>query len=84
MRRALRNGLLTVGGAVALFPPTAVIQAQGPPINTDTAFVNGLEGAALRSFVFSVRRSGLASDGRGIADPLDREVSIYGVPIVVP
>ena len=69
---------------MALFPPAAVIQAQGPPINTDTAFVNGLEGAALRSFVFSVRRSGLASDGRGIADPLDREVSIYGVPIVVP
>lgn len=58
--------------------------AQGPPINTDTAFVNGLEGAALRSFVFSVRRAGLLRDGERIFDPLDRKVLIFAVPVVVP
>ena len=60
------------------------LRAQGPPINTDTAFVNGLEGAAFRSFVFAVQRSGLVRDGEQLSDPLDRDVSIYAVPIVVP
>ena len=60
------------------------LRAQGPPINTDTAFVNGLEGAAFRSFVFAVQRSGLVRDGEQLSDPLDRDVSIYAVPMVVP
>ncbi len=34
--------------------------------------------------MFSVRRSGLTRDGQDIADPLDREVSIHGVPIMFP
>ncbi len=58
--------------------------AQGPPINTDTAFVNGLQGAAFRSFVFSVNRSGLVRDGQSSVDPLDQEVSILTIPIIVP
>lgn len=60
------------------------LRAQGPPINTDTAFVTGLQGAALRSFFFSVRRSGLLQHGRSVFDPLDRKVSVVGLPIVVP
>ncbi len=82
MFREQQKHILTIVGAAALLLPAGSILAQGPPINTDTAFVNGLEGAAFRSFAFSVQRSGLARDGRDIADPLDREVSIYGVPIV--
>ena len=58
--------------------------AQGPPINTNTAFVTGLQGAALRSFFFSVRRSGLLQDGRRISDPLDRKVSVFGLPLILP
>lgn len=58
--------------------------AQGPPVNTETAFVNGLEGAALRSFVFSVRRAGLVRDGERVFDSLQRRVSVWGVPIIVP
>ncbi len=58
--------------------------AQGPPINTDTAFVNGLQGAAVRSFVFSVSRSGLVRDGEDIVDPSNRELSIFAIPIIVP
>ena len=58
--------------------------AQGPSINTETAFVTGLQGAALRSFFFSVRRSGLLQDGRRISDPLDRKVSVFGLPLILP
>ncbi|MCZ6489197.1 MAG: transporter [Acidobacteria bacterium] len=76
-----RKGLTRA--ALLLLSPV-ILPAQGPPINTATAFVNGLEGAAFRSFVFSVRRSGLARDGRDIADPQDREVSIHGVPLMLP
>ena len=79
-----RKGLARLTRAALLLLSPVTLPAQGPPINTDTAFVNGLEGAAFRSFVFSVRRSGLTRDGQDIADPLDREVSIYGVPIAVP
>lgn len=67
-----------------LVPASRGLWAQGPPVNADTAFVNGLEGAALRSFVFSVRRSGLVRDGEKVFDPLDRKVSVLGVPVVVP
>ena len=84
MFRKQQKRLLTLVGAAALFLPAGSILAQGPPINTDTAFVNGLEGAAVRSFVFSVQRSGLVRDGEELSDPLDRDVSIYGVPIVFP
>ncbi len=80
-RRRLPAAALSL---LLLLLPAAPLEAQGPPINTDTAFVNGLEGAAFRTFLFSVRRSGLSRDGRDVDDPLDREVSVYGVPIIFP
>lgn len=75
-------GLLFVG--LALLNGSSSVRAQGPPITTDTAFVNGLEGAAFRSFLFTIDRSGLVSGGESSPDPLDRNVSILGIPIVVP
>ena len=79
----MRYYVMVLVGALLLTNAQSV-SAQGPPINTDTAFVNGLQGAALRSFVFSVNRSGLVQDGEDIFDPLDREVSIFAIPIIVP
>ena len=73
-----------VGAVVFLLANAQGVSAQGPPINTDTAFVNGLQGAAFRSFVFSVNRSGLVRDGQDIIDPFDQDVSIFAIPIVVP
>jgi len=75
---------LTVLAVAFLLVNVQRASAQGPPINTDTAFVNGLQGAAFRSFVFSVNRSGLVRDGQDIIDPFDQEVSIFAIPIVVP
>ncbi len=60
------------------------VSAQGPPVNTETAFVNGIQGAALRSFVFSVNRRGLVRDGKDIADPSNQDVSVFAIPIIVP
>lgn len=51
---------------------TAPAFPQGPPINTDTAIISGLEGAALRSFVKYTKKSG------------DGELTVLNVPVVVP
>ena len=50
---------------------------QGPPINTNTAFVVGLEGAAIRSFGKVVRKSTLLADGK-------KEVTVFALPVMVP
>lgn len=52
--------------------------AQGPPINTDTAIISGLEGAAVRSFFKYTEKSGALSGGK------TGRLSIVSVPIVVP
>jgi hypothetical protein len=58
--------------------------AQGPPINTNTAFVVGLEGAAIHSFGKVVRKSHLFADGEKITDALDREVTVFALPFMLP
>lgn len=58
--------------------------AQGPPINTDTPILLGLEGRAvmLRSMV--LRKSKLYRDGTEIPDPLNREVTAVATVVAVP
>jgi hypothetical protein len=51
--------------------------AQGPPINTETAFVTGLESGAVRSFGKATRQIGSLSGGRG-------EFNVVSVPFIVP
>lgn len=75
---------LIVLASVFLLTDAAGLSAQGPPITTETAFVNGIQGAAVRSFVFLVNRSGLVSNGKDIADPSNQEVSVFAIPIIVP
>ena len=83
MRKTSFVSTLLLAVPAVLTQPGTVF-AQGPPINTDTAFVTGLQGAGLRSFFFSTRRHGLRQDGRGIFDPLDRKVSVVGLPLILP
>lgn len=59
-------------GVIALALP-APAPANGPPIQSETAFTTGLNGAAVRSFVRVTRRSGKAG-----------EMTALVVPIVVP
>ncbi len=52
-------------------------EAQGPPINTETAFVTGLESGAVRSFGKATRQIGSLPGGRG-------ELNIISIPLIVP
>ncbi len=74
--------LITAIGLSGLF--ASIATAQGPPINTETAFVIGLDGAALRTFVQTVKKSKLLRDGARIADPLEREVRVVAMPLIFP
>ena len=58
--------------AVHWSPPTHAV-AQGPPINTETAIITGLEGAAVRSFVRVLRKSNAAQD-----------LSVVSVQVMIP
>lgn len=58
--------------------------AQGPPINTDTPIMLGLQGRGIRAFGKIVRKATLRNDGSEIPDPLDREVTAWVTTVVLP
>lgn len=58
--------------------------AQGPPINTDTPIMLGLQGRGTRTFVKVVRRARLLENGQQIDDPLNRSVTATVLPFAVP
>ena len=58
--------------------------AQGPPINTDTPIMLGLEGRGVRTFLKVVRMDKLLENGEKIPDPMDRSVTVFLFPVVVP
>lgn len=59
-------------------------QAQGPPINTDTPIMLGLEGSGVRTFAKFVRRTTLLQDGDKITDEMNRRVTVRVTPLAVP
>ncbi len=71
-----------LAGLLAIWP--GLVQAQGPPINTQNAFVTGLSGAGFRTFFLSFDRSDLRLDGKKVTDPLDRQVRVRGELFVLP
>ncbi len=58
--------------------------SQGPPINTNTAFVVGLEGTAIRTFGKVISKASLFRNGEKITDALNREVTVFALPVMVP
>lgn len=70
--RGRRAPCLALTGLLALGPQ--LTHAQGPPINTENAFVTGLNGVAFRTFFFAFDRRGLQVDGTNATDPLSRRV----------
>ncbi|MCH8011722.1 MAG: transporter [Candidatus Marinimicrobia bacterium] len=58
--------------------------SQGPPINTNTAFVVGLEGTAIRTFGKVVSKASLYQNGEKITNDLDQQVTVFALPIMVP
>jgi len=80
MRRPLILSLLV---AMAIGMPPFVL-AQGPPINSDTPILLGLEGKAVMLRSMFLSKSQLYQEGNKIPDPLDRSVRATVVPVVVP
>ncbi len=67
---------------LAILP--AASSAQGPPINTDTPIMLGIEGRGFRSFLKVVRMDELLRDGDEIPDLMDRSVTVFMYPIALP
>lgn len=75
---------LKVLGAAGLFQILATtVLAQGPPINTDTPIMLGLEGGGIRTFAKFVRRTTLLQDGDEIPDDMDRQ-TVRLTPVAMP
>ncbi len=76
---------LKVLGATGLFQIlVTTVLAQGPPINTDTPIMLGLEGGGIRTFAKFVRRATLLQDGDEIPDDMDRRVTVRVTPVAFP
>ncbi len=58
--------------------------SQGPPINTDTPIMLGLEGRGIRTFAKFVRKETLLQDGKEITDDMDRRVTVRVTPVAIP
>ena len=58
--------------------------AQGPPINTDTPIMLGLQGRGTRTFVKVVRRARLLDHGHEVDDPMGRSTTATVLPFAVP
>lgn len=76
-RRLLLAVVITALAEVPVF-------AQGPPINTDTPIMLGLEGRGVRAFGKVVRRTRLLQNGEKIEDPENRSVTVIVLPIALP
>ncbi len=81
MRNVGLTGLIMT--LMAVFSPSFLV-AQGPPINTDTPILLGLQGKAVALRTVIVSKPRLYRDGNKISDPLDRSVVATVIPIVVP
>ncbi len=58
--------------------------SQGPPINTDTPIMIGVNGRGIRTFVKFVRMAKLLQDGEEITDDMDRRVTVRVTPFAFP
>jgi hypothetical protein len=74
--------LLAVAAHALLLPP--FLSAQGPPIQTDTPILLGLEGKAVMLRTIVVSKSRLYQDGSRIPDPLNRKVNASLFPVTIP
>lgn len=76
--------ILALAAAPVLLLDPVAVRAQGPPIQTDTPIMLGLEGRGVRTALGIVRLDDLLQDGDEIADPLDRSATAIVLPFAVP
>ncbi len=83
MKNKYRKLLVSFIVFVLLFAAHQVL-AQGPPINTDTPIMLGLEGGGIRTFAKFVRKATILQDGKDITDEMDRRVTVRITPVAIP
>ncbi|KAA3619380.1 MAG: transporter [Calditrichaeota bacterium] len=59
-------------------------QGQGPPINTDTPIMLGLQGRGVHFFVKVVRKATLLQEGNETSDTMDRRITARITPLAIP
>ena len=79
----MQRALITKFTAAILFS-TVVVVAQGPPINTNTAFVTGLNGSAIRTLGKAVQKTTLYSGAQAISNHSERAASAFAFPVMIP
>ena len=79
----MQRRLITKFTTTILFS-TVVAVAQGPPINTNTAFVTGLNGSAIRTFGKAMQKTTLFSGARVVSNDSDRAASAFAFPVMIP
>jgi len=67
-----------------VFSSHQLLWAQGPPINTDTPIMLGLQGRGFRTFSRVIRKATLRRNGSKIADPNDHRVTAWVTPLALP
>jgi len=81
----MRNQLIAIlFAAMGLSLAASDSLAQGPPINTDSPILLGISGKAVRTFGKVVRLNTLLQDGKEIADPMSRAVTVWAQPLALP
>jgi hypothetical protein len=70
--------------AIAIVYAPSLVFSQGPPINSDTPILLGLEGKGVMLRTVLTSKSRLYQDGERVSDPFDRSVVVTEVPIAIP
>ena len=68
--------------SLSLLPEAAL--AQGPPIQTDTPIMLGLQGRGVRTFLKVIRKDKLLQNGDEIPDPSNRTATTLVMPLIIP
>ena len=79
----MQRALITKFTTTILFS-TAVAVAQGPPINTNTAFVTGLNGSAIRTFGKAMQKTTLFSGTRVVSNNSESAAGAFAFPVMIP
>ena len=79
----MQRALITKFTTTVLFS-TVVAVAQGPPINTNTAFVTGLNGSAIRTFGKVMQKTTLFSGTRAVSNNSESAAGAFAFPVMIP
>ena len=79
----MKKGLIFKFTTTILFS-TVVAVAQGPPINTNTAFVTGLNGSAIRTFGKAMQKTTLYSGAQAVSNNSESAANAYAFPVMIP